>query len=59
MSFATDAGWFQTAGMECVIFGPGTIEVAHKPNESLPKDEFARADALLEGLVHRFCERRA
>jgi len=59
VSFATDAGWFQTAGMECVIFGPGTIEVAHKPNESLPKDEFARADALLEGLVHRFCEQRA
>ena len=28
--FATDAGWLQHAGFECVLFGPGSIEVAHQ-----------------------------
>lgn len=54
-SYATDGGWLQQAGLECVIFGPGTIEVAHKPNEWMPKDEFARAAGYLERLLERFC----
>lgn len=56
VSFATDAGWLQQLGMDCAIFGPGSIEVAHKPNEFLPKDEFAAARGLLERTVQRFCE---
>ncbi|MEM7582689.1 MAG: acetylornithine deacetylase [Acidobacteriota bacterium] len=54
-SYATDAGWFQTAGFECLLWGPGTIEVAHKPNESIPKRELARASQLLGGFVDQFC----
>jgi acetylornithine deacetylase len=56
VSFATDAGWLQRLGMDCAIFGPGSIEVAHKPNEYLPKDEFAAARGLLERTIRRFCE---
>lgn len=56
VSFATDAGWLQTAGFDCVVFGPGTIEVAHKPNESLPVDEFRLGAALLDRAVRRHCE---
>src|SRR5215216_376912 len=55
VSFATDAGWLQRLGMDCAIFGPGSIEVAHKPNEFLPKDELAAARGLLEQTVQRFC----
>ncbi len=55
VSFATDAGWLQRLGMDCAIFGPGSIEVAHKPNEYLPKDEFAAARGLLERTIQRFC----
>jgi acetylornithine deacetylase len=55
VSFATDAGWLQRLGLECVIFGPGSIEVAHKPNEWLPADEFARARGMLERVVDHFC----
>jgi acetylornithine deacetylase len=55
VSFATDAGWFQTVGFDCMIFGPGSIEVAHKPNEWLPIVEFCRADAMLDELIHRCC----
>src|SRR5947199_367218 len=56
VSFATDAGWLQRLGMDCAIFGPGSIEVAHKPNEFLPKDEFVAARGLLERTIRRFCE---
>jgi acetylornithine deacetylase len=56
VSFATDAGWLQRLGMDCAIFGPGSIEVAHKPNEFIPKDEFAAARGLLARTIQRFCE---
>lgn len=55
VSYATDGGWLSTLGLDCLIWGPGTIEVAHKPNEVLPKDEFDRAAGLLGTLVERFC----
>jgi acetylornithine deacetylase len=53
--FATDAGWLQRIGLECVLFGPGTIEVAHRPNEWLPIAEFIRAGHILDGLIQRTC----
>ena len=46
--FATDAGWLQRAGFECVLFGPGSIEVAHRANELLPVEEFHRAGEVLD-----------
>ncbi|MGH7656765.1 MAG: M20/M25/M40 family metallo-hydrolase, partial [Gemmatimonadales bacterium] len=55
VSYTTDAGWFQRAGMECVIFGPGSIEVAHKPDEYLPIDQFTRAGTILDDLLHAQC----
>lgn len=56
VSFATDAGWLQGLGLDCAIFGPGSIEVAHKPNEHLPKAELAAARGFLEPTIRRFCE---
>ncbi|HYC30937.1 MAG TPA: acetylornithine deacetylase [Gemmatimonadales bacterium] len=53
--FGTDGGWLSRLGLDCVIWGPGAIEVAHKPNESMPVAEFARAGDLLDRIVHRFC----
>ena len=38
-----------------LLFGPGAIEVAHKPNEFTPKDEFHRAGDVLRALIARFC----
>ena len=54
-SYATDAGWLQSVGMQCAIFGPASIEVAHKPNEFMPIAEFERADAILERVTSHFC----
>jgi acetylornithine deacetylase len=55
VSYASDAGPLQALGLECVVFGPGSIEVAHKANESLPKAEFVRARSLLDRIIERFC----
>ncbi|HEX8153884.1 MAG TPA: acetylornithine deacetylase [Thermoanaerobaculia bacterium] len=55
VSFASDAGWLQTMGIECLLFGPGAIEVAHKANEFTPKDEFHRAGEILRALIGKFC----
>ena len=33
VSFGTEAGLFQEAGMPTVVFGPGSIEQAHQPDE--------------------------
>jgi acetylornithine deacetylase len=55
VSYATDAGWLSRLGLDCTVFGPGSIEVAHKPNEWLPKAELARAREVLSGLIARFC----
>jgi len=53
--FASDAGWLQRAGFDCVLFGPGCIEVAHRSNEFLPVGEFRRAGEVLDGLIRRSC----
>jgi acetylornithine deacetylase len=53
--FGTDGGWLSRIGLDCVLCGPGSIEVAHKPNESLPVAEFVRAGDLLTRVVHRAC----
>ena len=55
VSFASDAGPLQELGCESVLFGPGSIDVAHKPNEHVPIDEFTRARPVLERLVEHFC----
>jgi acetylornithine deacetylase len=55
VSFASDAGVLSELGLQCVLFGPGSIEVAHKPNEFVPIDEFNRAGVILRQLVTRFC----
>ena len=55
IAYTTDGGWFQRAGLECVVFGPGSIEVAHRPNESIAIDELKRGADVLERLVWRFC----
>lgn len=54
-SYATDAGWLQEGGFECLLWGPGTIEVAHRPNEWIPKAEFFRGSGLLQQVVDERC----
>jgi acetylornithine deacetylase len=39
VSFGTEAGFFQKAGVSAVICGPGSIEQAHKPDEYVSRDQ--------------------
>ena len=55
VSYSTDAGWLQTAGFRCAIFGPGSIAVAHTPNEYLPEEQFETAATMLDRIVARRC----
>jgi acetylornithine deacetylase len=55
VGYATDAGWLQRMGIECVLFGPGSIRVAHKPDEHVPLADLARAAEVLAALVERCC----
>jgi len=59
VAFATDGGWLQGLGLDCVIWGPGDIEVAHRPNEFVPVEHLRQAAEPLEGLIHRFCREGA
>jgi acetylornithine deacetylase len=55
VAFATDAGWLQRWGLDCAVFGPGSIEAAHRPNEHLLKADLQAARRVLEATVAAFC----
>ncbi|MEM9292968.1 MAG: acetylornithine deacetylase [Acidobacteriota bacterium] len=52
-SYATDAGWLRQLEMDCVVWGPGSIEVAHKANEFIPKDQLLAGGDQLDQLLQR------
>ncbi len=56
IAFTTDGGWFARGGLECVVFGPGAIEVAHRPNEYVSTVDLERGSAMLSRLIQRFCQ---
>lgn len=56
VTYASDGGPLNTRGFECILCGPGTIEVAHKPNEHIPIDEFHNAKPVFRELIRRFCQ---
>ncbi len=53
IAFATEAGLFQAAGIPAVICGPGSIEVAHQPDEFITRDQLAAGGAFLDRLLAR------
>ena len=54
-SFATDGGNLAKLGMQPVIFGPGSIEVAHKANEYIPTAELIASVNMIEDVIRRRC----
>lgn len=53
ISFGTEGGLFQEAGLPTVICGPGSIEQAHKPDEWIYLDQIALCEDFMERLVDR------
>ncbi|SFC33607.1 acetylornithine deacetylase [Tropicimonas isoalkanivorans] len=53
VSFGTEAGFFQKAGIPTVVCGPGNMEQAHKPDEYIEETQLAACDAMLDRLLGR------
>jgi acetylornithine deacetylase len=56
VAFGTDAGHFQAAGIPAVVCGPGTIDDAHQPDESIAIAELDACDRFVERLVGHLTE---
>jgi acetylornithine deacetylase len=55
VSYGTEAGLFQQAGIPAVVCGPGSIEQAHKPDEFIAVSEIRKCEVFLRRLGERCC----
>ena len=55
VSYGTEAGLFQQAGIPAVVCGPGSIEQAHKPDEFVAVSELRKCEVFLRRLAERCC----
>jgi len=51
VSYTTEAGIFQEAGIAAVLCGPGSIDQAHKPDEFVAQAELDACDGFLRQLL--------
>ncbi|WP_341899368.1 acetylornithine deacetylase [Ferrovibrio terrae] len=51
VSFGTEAGLFQRAGIPAIVCGPGSIADAHKPNEFVALEQIALCERFLDRLL--------
>jgi acetylornithine deacetylase len=51
VSFASEAGLYQEAGIPAIVCGPGSIDVAHKPDEFITRAELAEGQQFLDRLL--------
>ena len=56
ISFGTEAGAFQKAGIPAVVLGPGDINQAHRPNEYIEISQLQKAIKFLNKLCDH-CEK--
>ncbi len=56
VAFGTEAGLFQTrANIPTVVYGPGDIAVAHKPNEFISLEQIGKAEDFMRRLADEVC----
>ncbi|MFO0838220.1 MAG: acetylornithine deacetylase [Phycisphaerae bacterium] len=55
VSYASDAGWLTTIGLNCVLWGPGSIENAHQANEFIAVEQFESGGHWLDRIIEQFC----
>ena len=58
-TFATDGGNLAKVGCRPLVFGPGSIEVAHKADEYVPIDQLHRAIGVVESVIRQRCSQRS
>jgi len=55
VAFGTDAGYFQQCGISTVVFGPGSITQAHKPDEYISVADFKQGVDFMNSLGEWAC----
>jgi len=55
VAFGTEGHFLQSLGMQTVVFGPGSIDQAHQPNEFLAREQIAPAENILRQVIARYC----
>ncbi len=55
VSYCTEAGLFQQAGIPAVVCGPGSIEQAHKADEFIAISELRKCEVFLRRLAEKCC----
>ena len=55
VAFGTEAPFFQSLGMETVVFGPGSIDQAHQPDEFLDARQLQPMEDALTALIAQYC----
>lgn len=51
VSYSSEAGQYQAAGLSCVLMGPGSIEQAHIADEFITLDQLDACQAFLRNLI--------
>ena len=57
VGYATEAGQFQGMGVDTILFGPGSIEQAHQPDEFITLDQLGAFDRFLGDLIDHLAGR--
>ncbi len=55
VAYATEGPFYVDLGLDALIFGPGSIDQAHQPNEYLALDQIGPGVCWLRQLVSHFC----
>ncbi|MEM9194689.1 MAG: acetylornithine deacetylase [Myxococcota bacterium] len=55
VAFGTEGPFYNALGMDTIVLGPGSIDVAHQPDEYLELSYIDRTVDLLEQMIGRFC----
>ena len=56
VAFGTEAHFLQTLGMQTVVWGPGSIDQAHQPDEYLEHTHIQPAIDTLQKVIGRYCQ---
>jgi acetylornithine deacetylase len=54
VSFGTEAPWMAKLGADAVVFGPGTMHVAHRSDEQVPVAELEACVGMLRRAMGEF-----
>ena len=55
VAFATEAPFLQKLGAQTVVFGPGSIDQAHQPDEFISLAQVSQSVAYLRQLIIQYC----